>query len=174
MHPWTKTSTVLGLATGILLVGGVAALATTMSVEGSTGSASFGATASTPAGVELTPPEFTAPSVTGPEITAPSVTAPEITAPSVTGPEVTPPSVTAAEPSADVSGDAVTITVPVPKVTDPEVEGPQVTEPQFEGPQVTEPQVEGPQVTEPQVEGPQVTVNPTVSPIGASAQIQLG
>jgi hypothetical protein len=39
---------------------------------------------------------------------------------------------------------------------------------------VTEPQVDEPQVTEPQVEGPQVTVNPTLTPIGASAQIQIG
>lgn len=154
MHPRTKASTVLGLATGILLCGGVAALATTISAGGSSGSASFGATASTPASVELTPPE----------ITPPSVSAPTITPPSVSEPTFTPPSVTAAPPTADVSEDAVTVTVPLP----------QVTEPQVEGPQVTGPQVDGPQVTEPQVEGPQVTVNPTVTPIGASAEIQIG
>jgi hypothetical protein len=174
MHPWTKASTALGLATGILLFGGVAALATTISAGGSSGSASFGATLSTPASVEVTPPEITPPSVTGPKITPPSVTGPKITPPSVTGPKITPPSATAAPPSANVGDDAVTITVPLPQVTQPQVEGPQVTQPQVEGPQVTEPQVDEPQVTEPQVEGPQVTVNPTLTPIGASAQIQIG
>jgi hypothetical protein len=174
MHPRTKVSTVLGLASGILLCGGVAALATTISAEGSSGSASFGATASTPAGVEVTPPEIIPPSVSEPTITPPSVSEPTFTPPSVSEPTFTPPSATAAPPSADVSEDAVTVTVPLPQVTGPQVQGPQVTGPQVQGPQVTGPQVEGPQVTEPQVEGPQVTVNPTVTPIGASAEIQIG
>lgn len=153
MH-WTKTSIVLGLATGTLLFGGVAAVATTISAGGSAGPASFGATASTPAGAEVTPPT----------ITPPSVSEPKITPPSVSEPKVTPPSVTAAPPSLDVNEEAATITVPLP----------QVTEPHVEGPQVTEPSVEGPQVTEPQVQGPQVSVNPTITPIGASAEIHIG
>jgi hypothetical protein len=154
MDSWTKASTALGLATGALLIGGAAALATTIGVGGSAGSASFGTTASTPASAELTPPTLTPPSVSEPKITPPSVSEPKIT----------PPSVTAAAPSADINEDAVTVTVPLP----------QVAEPQVEGPQVTGPQVEGPQVTEPQVGGPQVTVTPTLTPIGASVEIQIG
>jgi hypothetical protein len=173
MH-WTKVSTALGLATGTLLFGAVAALATTISAGGSSGAASFDATASTPADAEFTPPNITPPSVTGPNITPPSVTEPKVTPPSVTGPTITPPSVTAALPSADVTEDDVTITVPLPKATEPQVQGPQVTEPQVQGPQVTEPQVQGPQVTGPQVEGPHVTADPTLTPISASAQVEIG
>lgn len=154
----------LAVAGGLLLAGATAA------------GAGFNASGSVKAdpGAEVIPPTITPPQVTPPQITGPAVTLPQITkAPSVSGPQITTmPEVKAAPPSASLTDEAITVTVPRPQVT-----GPDVTPPSATAPEVSEPSVTGPQATEPSVSGPQVSEpSVNITPAGSvqvSAEITL-
>lgn len=166
-----KRFSTIALAGG-LLVAGAAAAAADVTVSGS---------ASADPKLDATPPAVTAPSVTPPGVTPPEVTAPEITKPTVTLPQITKaPSVSATPPSAEVADDALTVTVPFPALTAPEVapgsvSGPAVSQPSVSGPEFSDPSIAGPQISQPSVDGgleisdPSVTITP-----GASIQASAG
>jgi hypothetical protein len=154
----------LAVAGGLLLAGATAA------------AADFNASGSVQVdpGAEVIPPTVTPPQVTPPQITGPSASLPEVTkAPSVSGPQVTMPEVKATPPSAILTDEDITVTVPRPQVTGPDVTAPSATAPEVSEPSVTGPQATEPSVTGPQVSGPSVNITPGSNSVQVSAEITL-